>query len=173
MFAIFFWFACAHPPRHPLVIPPDIAPIPGTPPFTAVEIEDVMPAGTVIGMRTVAAGKPTEELRWEVMKTTLVGCTLREVLVVDGATISDTETFTKWAELRDHADFRGQAVVEAEELVMQPPFGQRTAHTFAVTAADGTVTTYAFLDDLPGPPIRILVTKDGETLSTTTQYERH
>lgn len=172
MFLLWLVLACVRPARHPLVVPPDVVVEVGTPPFTAVEIHDAMPVGTMVRMRVEEAGQAPVEKRWVVTKSTDTECTIHET-IWDGATLKEDrgETTTRWSALRDHADFRGRNVVESDETISGLD-GLATARVYTVTDPDGTVSSYAFRVDLPGPPVRLIVTRDGETLLHMTQFER-
>ncbi len=172
MVLLWLVLACAHPARHPLMVPPDPVVEVGAPPFTAVEIHDAMPEGTMVRMRVEEAGKAPVEKRWVVTKSTDAECTIHET-IWDGPTLVEDrgETTARWSALRDHADFRGKNVVESAETISALD-GLATARVYTVADPDGTVSTFAFLTDLAGPPVRMTITRDGETLLLMTQFER-
>ncbi len=154
------------------MVPPDAVVEVGAPPFTAVEIHDAMPEGTMVRMRVEEAGKAPVEKRWVVTKATDADCTIHET-IWDGPTLVEDrgETTSRWSALRDHADFRGKNVVESDETIASMD-GLATAHVYTLTDPDGTVTSFAFLRDLAGPPVRMTVTRGGETILLMTQFER-
>jgi hypothetical protein len=164
--------ACASSPAAPDGDAPALSPKP----FTAEQIRDAMPVGTLIRLRIVNQGAVTVE-EWHVTEANAESCTIAsKILDEDGALLEDQGVGTsRWTELRDHASFQAASTGRSEDRV-EVPAGAFDTWTYVVAApdADGrpTVSTFHFAKSLPGPPVLMTVVVDGAELASMTLVER-
>ena len=79
------------------------------------------------------------------------------------------EASAAWSGLQSHAGFPADATVVSESEV-EVPAGTWTCWIYTVTNGD-MVNEFAFAQNLPGPPIRMVTTKDGERVYAMTLVE--
>jgi hypothetical protein len=159
--------ACAHrgtatpepvapPPVTTLAVEPTAAEAGemATPPYTADQIREAMPVGTMIVYRRVEAGKDPYLDRMTVTAADATTCTIADAVVdADGKVLTDHGTQTAaWEELRKHAEFP-VAGMEKSDSSVDVPAGHFGTWKYVVTAPDGMVSTYHFAPELPGPPV--------------------
>jgi len=159
-------FACADPPPA-TPLPPEIPEmeqekaqpeqIPA--PFTPEQIREAMPKGRILIWQVTNEGKVNQQ-RWFVR-----AADEREVTLViqdysDVAKTMEPESVltAKWSDLRDHAVFPPGSTVRTEETV--DLLGQHDCFVYTVTDDVG-VSNYWFAKDMPGPPIRHTIARDG------------
>jgi L-ascorbate metabolism protein UlaG (beta-lactamase superfamily) len=123
-------------------------------PYTAAQIRDAMPVGTVIVYRRAEAGAQTYLDRWTVTAADASSCTIADEIVDEaGALLSARGTQTsRWEDLRRHAEFPA-ATLETSDDAVEVPAGRFETWKYVVTEPGGTVTTYQFARELPGPPV--------------------
>lgn len=131
-------------------------------PFTAAEIRDANPAGTVLVFRLSPQGQPEMRQRFEFHETD------GEVVRMGGRTIdaagavlqSEPAAPVSWVELRDHATFPADATV-LDEVQVEVPAGAFRCKRYTVTRPDGQVEVFHFADDRPGPPVLMTIAAGG------------
>lgn len=118
------------------------------PPFTADQIRDAMPVGTVLLFTLSGSEGPTHQ-QWEVVKH---APSTGEFRFSDpDSPLDATQQLFAWSELESHAHF--------------PPGTQRTDVTLKVgrhtlpswqytVPSDGDPQIFAFAQSLPGPPVQ-------------------
>jgi hypothetical protein len=168
MIALVLFLACAHKdaPVAPSSVEAAAAAQTMAPtPYTAAQIRDAMPVGTVIVYRRVEAGKDPYLNRMTVLSADTVGCKIADAIVDDqGSVVSEEgETEAGWEDLRKHAEFPVAAVQRSDDAV-DVPAGHFDTWKYVVTEPDGTVTTYQFARTLPGPPVRMEI-RAGDTVA--------
>jgi hypothetical protein len=141
-------------------------------PFTPEQLRDGMPVGETFRYRKEVQGEAAIEERWVVVAADEVGCTL-ETRSTDPATGEPVEGqgTSTWAELVDHAAFPAAATTRVEGTVTVPA-GTFEAITYTVQEPDGTVSVYDFAKAHPGPPIRLVSTREGVVTRSMILLER-
>lgn len=138
---------------------PEILP----PPFSAAEIRDGMPLGTVI--RYELSPGEVAKMQWTVTAADEAGCTIQTVLIdADGQPVGEPTTRDHtWDALESHAHFPPGTT--RERTLVKVPAGSFAGWTYKVTdtTEDGApvIRTYHFADALPGAPVRVLETGEG------------
>jgi hypothetical protein len=163
---------CAHaapPPTTTSEAEPGLAPRP----FTAEQIRAAMPAGTDLRMRVEEQGKPPAVLHWHVTAADAQGMTMSsEVLDNEDHLIARQPPQTaRWDELVHHADFPAAATRQGQSRI-QVPAGMYDTTDYQVRGEGGIVTTYRFAKSLPGPPILMVVEKEGLIIKSMTLLSR-
>lgn len=157
-----------------------LAPLPdGTLPrmFTAEQLRAAMPVGHTLRLRYQPAGAPATEARWRVVAADERGCTIAsQVYDPAGALVRDEGNGTStWAELREHAAFPAADTTVTDGTV-EVPAGRFASRVYRVTTRDAagvvTVKTLHFAVDLPGPPVLMIVERDGREVMRMTMLER-
>jgi len=157
MIALLLFLACAHKdaavapsPTEAAFAAQAMAPTP----YTAAQIRDAMPVGTVIVYRRVEAGKDPYLNRMTVIATDEASGTIADAVVdAQGTVLSEEPPATMQCEdLRKHAEFPVAALQTTDDAV-DVPAGHFDTWKYVVTDPDGTVTTYQFARTLPGPPV--------------------
>ena len=142
-------------------------------PFTAAEIADAMPAGTVIDMEQAT---PTARggLRWTVVEADDDGCVIEYAALNDnGHAIALTQRKRHgWNELREHASYpAATSTVENDRRLT--PLGLLDGRLYTMNDPQkGTVTRVFFSPMYPGPPVWMEVTRGGSMVSTMQQTAR-
>ena len=159
MIALLLFLACAHKdaPASPSAVEAAAAAQSMAPtPYTAAQIRDALPVGTVVVYRRVEAGSDPYLNRMTMVSADAVACRIADAIVDEqGNVISEEgETEASWEELRKHGEFPVAAVQRSEDSV-DVPAGHFDTWKYVVTEPDGTVTTYQFARTLPGPPVRM------------------
>lgn len=162
----------------PAKAPPEAAPVATTPaepaptghvapPFTAADLAAGLPVGTELKLRVVAAGEPTVVQHWIWTESDAEGCTIRGLLLAeDGQTVlTDSAGRSSWAELETHAHFPA-ALTTMSESSIEVEAGTFDTWRFDVQAAGpgDPVKVYHFARTLPGPPVLMEHTLDGEVV---------
>jgi hypothetical protein len=152
---------------------------PGTPashvprPFTAEQIRGEWVEGLTLVLQRVTPGAETRE-RWIVVSADAEGAEIEftPLDAQDRVTGPSRRRRSTWVELRDHATFPA-ATTTREEVTRATPPGTFEGWLFIVSdAAQGTVTEYFFARDLPGAPLELKTTRNGETLVEMKQISR-
>lgn len=142
-------------------------------PYSADEIRDEWVEGfTVEMLRTVPDGEVRE--RWAVVAADDDGVDIRfNALDADGQPAGEgVVRHSSWEELRDHASFPADRA-ERERSTRETPLGVLDGWLYTVHDPDaGTVTRFFFADSLPGAPVWMEVTRDGEPELTLEQVKR-
>ncbi len=146
-------------------------------PFTADQIRDAMPKGQVLRFRMEGAGAAATVEEWTVVAADAEGMTLAsKVFAEDGALLRDEgEARSTWIELRDHATFPAAATTRTEGE-LDTPLGRLATWTYEVSKPgdDGVpvVSTFVFAKTLPGPPVLLTVTRQGQVVRRMTLLAR-
>jgi hypothetical protein len=161
MIALLLFLACAHKDAAVAASPVEAAAAAqamAPTPYTAAQLRDALPVGTVVVYRRVEAGNDPYLNRMTMVSADAVGCKIANAIVDEqGNVVADEgETEADWEELRKHAEFPVAAVQTSEDAV-DVPAGHFDTWKYIVTEPDGTVTTYQFARTLPGPPVRMEV----------------
>ncbi len=134
-------------------------------PFSAEEIRDASPSGHYSVFRVEGKGIEPFRLVSEFTEVddenaAFLGWreTMEKQLNGDMMTAS-----AKWTELQAHASFPENQTEITEESVTVPA-GSWTCWIYSIKSGDGTVKEMAFAQDLPGPPIRMLIFKGEEVV---------
>jgi hypothetical protein len=131
-------------------------------PFSAAQIRTACPAGRVIIFRIEQAGKePFLQI------STFAAATETDVRITAhmetpaGTPLGEPrEMRSPWRDLQAHASFPAAVTTVSEETVSVPA-GTFRCWIFTVQTAPDTVQCLAFAQDLPGPPIRMTITRAG------------
>lgn len=142
-------------------------------PFTAEEIRDEWIEGFTLEVRM---SSPEGELlqRWTVVAADAEGVDIEyATLDAAGAVVGEPQVRrAAWTELRDHASFEAASATR-EEARRATSLGELDGWLYTVRdEAAGTVTEFFFARSLPGAPVEMAVTRDGEVLSTMSQVAR-
>jgi hypothetical protein len=157
----------APPPSAPAQV--DVAPYP----YTVAEIRAGCPAGRVLEYRVEIAGAPPTVERWTFTPTVNDSVDIMTTTFdADGKQTGEPTTENdKWTALHEHARFpRDATTISSESITL--PIGTLDVQRYDVKqkGADGaeTVKTVWFARSLPGPPVKIEVTKAGKPAMTMT-----
>lgn len=138
------------------------------PPFTATQIREATLAGRTFVFSVVADGAPPalQQLRFTVVDAR--GCVTQSVtLDAKGTSMDDVASHgATWDELVQHGTYPAAATT-VEEVEVTVPAGTFAARKYTVRGDDGGVTTAWFAVELPGPPIRHVVTREGAVVSSS------
>lgn len=131
-------------------------------PFTADQIRDATAPGRTYTFRVELDGAPAVRRIIRFTAVTPEGATVvTESADAEGrAPQADAPVEMTWEELRQHAEFPRFAVRITEERV-EVPAGAYDCIVYTVTAAEEKVT-FAFAKAMPGPPVKMLIEKDGK-----------
>jgi hypothetical protein len=139
-------------------------------PFTVLQIRAGCAPGRTIDYRVEKVGEPPRTERWtfgEVDPDTAKITTT--TFDTDGKQIGPPVVETaKWTELHEHAHFPfASTTIDAEPITL--PAGTFETMRYVVTAGGDRdqpdeVKTYWFARTLPGPPVRLEVSKGGKTV---------
>lgn len=126
-------------------------------PYTAEQIRDNHPEGTVVTLRVENATDPPAVMEW-----TFTGATATEVTIAsklfaaDGTLLKDEGSETsRWTELREHAAFPAESTRRTEETVTVPA-GRYDCWRYHVED-EGVTTDFWFAETEPGPPVQMEV----------------
>jgi hypothetical protein len=160
------WWVVLADPRAGVKSPGDVAPIP----FTAREIRDATPAGRTYVFAVRREGGPMMQRIIEFTKVDEKGASLRmSMKAADGSEPGPPrESEATWAEFVGHATYPGaRTVIEPTEV--EVPLGRFRGRRYRVlnrTDEGGLELTDAvFADELPGAPVRHVVSVDGKEIS--------
>lgn len=137
-------------------------------PFSAAELKAGIPVGTEIKLRLTAAGEATLVQHWIFTAADDSGCTIHGIMLAeDGVTVltDDGAGATTWAELETHAHFPAALTTRTDSTV-EVEAGKFDTWRFEVRpAAPGEPSKVLhFARDLPGPPVLMEETVDGEVV---------
>lgn len=153
--------ACATVPTAP---PTGHAP----PPFTAEEIRDATPEGTVWTYEMRQLRQPPVKRVTRVVKSDEQGATFEVTSYnVGGEVLGETETSTStWAELVGHATFPAENTVIYEGVEVQTRAGFYDAWRYEVREPGKTaqVKKFYFAKTRPGPPVLYEQLDDGKVM---------
>ena len=143
-------------------------------PFTAEQIHDEWVEGFALTMKAVTpAGESAEH--WTVVAADDLGVEIERIAVDRyGEPLGEPSTeHSGWIELRDHATFPA-ATSRVEAVTRETELGALEGWLYTVDDPQaGTVTEYFFAADLPGAPVQMSVSRDGEVEMEMRQVERH
>lgn len=139
-------------------------------PFTAEEIRDEWVEGFTLKISQRTAG--AEQLqRWRVVAADAEGVDIEYATLDPMGNVVDQPAVNRatWIELRDHASFKADRATREDTTS-----GELEGWLYRVRDDDaGTVTEYFFARPLPGAPVWMRVTKDGQPVMEMRQLERH
>lgn len=163
MIALLFALSCASKTA-PVAAPPAEAPADAMAPtpYTADEIRESMPVGSVLVYRRVESGKDPYLNRMTVLSADPSGCKIADAIVDEqGNVVSEQgESVAGWEDLRKHAEFLATSVERTDDAV-DVPAGHFKTWKYVVSEGGGTVTTYQFARTLPGPPVWMETRNEG------------
>ena len=163
MIALLVALACA-PKTAPVATPPAeaAAEAMAPTPYTADQIRESMPVGSVLVYRRVESGKDPYINRMTVVSADSAGCRIADAIVDESGTVvsEQGESVAAWEELRKHAEFPATSVVRSDDAV-DVPAGHFDTWKYVVSEGSGTVTTYQFARTLPGPPVWMEIRNEG------------
>lgn len=143
-------------------------------PFTAAQIRDEWVVGFNLAMlRSTQAKEETQ--RWTVVAADGDSLDIEYVtLDADGHAVGDsTVRRSTWVELRDHATFPA-ASGRREDVTRDTPLGTLDCWLYTVRDDErNTVTEFYFAKDLPGAPVYMRTSSEGEVVMELTQIERN
>lgn len=148
----------------PYILEPDTLPTP----FTALEIRDASPEGTVIVVRTTRPGGPPTYRRRTFLITDAAGTRLEVVAVdeagdpIEGPRVQNPS----WVDLQSHAVMSADSTVRERETITTA-LGEHECWRYTRRARAGATQIYWFALNLPGMPIAF-ETRTGEQV-----IERH
>lgn len=131
-------------------------------PYTAAQIRDASKAGRTILFVMESPPKPSLRRRMRFLAVDDERATIaNETLDDTGKPLGAAETATStWEELRKHASFP-KASTTIVDAVAEVPAGSFPCKRY--TVLEGTKkTTACFANDLPGPPVELIVEDDGK-----------
>lgn len=143
-------------------------------PYTAAQIRDAYRPGFASTYRHTQGGEARLE-RTTVVSATELGVSLRmETVDAAGEGQSDARTGeATWAELRDHAAFPAHATSQHPDETVTVPYGTVEVRRYVVEQSDGSTRTFWFAPSLPGPPVRMTITRGGEQTFEMALVDRH
>lgn len=126
-------------------------------PFTAEQIRDNHPDGTVVTLRVEGATDPPVVMVWTFTGGTATEATIAtKIFGADGGLLQDAGAETsRWTELREHAAFPAAATQRTEEVVTVPA-GRFDCWRYHVVEG-GETSDYWFAKAEPGPPVQMEV----------------
>lgn len=126
-------------------------------PFTAEQIRDNHPDGTVVTLRVENASDPPVVMVWTFAGGTPTEATIAtKIFGTDGGLLQDAGTETsRWTELREHAAFPAASTKRTEEVVTVPA-GRFECWRYHVVEG-GETSDYWFAKTEPGPPVQMEV----------------
>ena len=136
-------------------------------PFTAEQIRNAWPQGSVSRYRTEEKGKPTVIAETRVAEATSEHAVFETTtLSLEGEPLGTPQRSTStWSELMAHATFPA-ARTTIEDVIVDTPAGSFDAWRYTVLPKDGggDMSRYYFAKQRPGAPVRYEQTKAGETV---------
>jgi hypothetical protein len=134
-------------------------------PCTLDELRAGCPAGRVIEHRIVEAGKAPRVERVVFVAVDEAGAELEATTFDERGNVVEgpSRAKAKWPELHDHASFPADRTTISEEAVTVPA-GTFECKLYVVRKDDGIEQRLHFAQNLPGPPVRMVLVKGGETL---------
>lgn len=128
-------------------------------PFTAEQLRDAMPTGTHIVLR-VTDSEGTSQLDWTVEENTPEGMVWRSLVDLPGDADPPPERKkAAWVELQKHAEFPASDA-RRRRTRFSTPWGVMTGWRYDVrekTEAGVVRSRFWFADEMPGPPVRMMV----------------
>ena len=156
--------ACGPPPSSATDATAEAAPYP----FTVLQIRAGCAPGRTIEYRVEKEGEPPRRERWSFAEadpeTARITTTTFDT---EGKQVGPPVVETaRWTELHEHAHFPFAATtINAEPITL--PAGTFETMRYVVTKGD-LVKTYWFARSLPGPPVRLEVSKGGKPVMLMT-----
>jgi hypothetical protein len=143
-------------------------------PFTAAQIRDEWVLGFNLTMLRKTGG--TEALqRWTVIAADRDAVEIEYVtLDAGGVPVGDTTARrSTWVELRDHATFPAASGTR-EDVTRNTSLGTLEGWLYTVRDEErNTVTEFFFAKELPGAPVQMRTTSDGEVVGELIQIDRN
>lgn len=145
-------------------------------PFTARELHDALPSGARMVLSITEPGKPAVERRFTFLDPTDATTTLVTEVWSEGAQLGAPERETvAWADLVEHAAFPA-AWTTRKEAAVDTPLGHFDAWEYTVLKVGddgvGVRSHYWFARTLPGPPVLLVVEREGVEMMRMTMVER-
>ena len=136
----------------------------GPTPYTAEQIRDAHPSGTVLRFRmsTPAAGEMLQTMRF--VGSDADGTTVRQRQEQDGKQLgAETEQRVGWEDLRKHALFDAEMTTrEAATVTVAAGTFDCWLYTVRQVAQPGVVQYLYFAHEKPGPPVLMVAKADGK-----------
>ena len=143
-------------------------------PFTAAQIRDEWVVGFNLTLLRETRG--TEEVqRWTVVAADLDSLDIEYVtLDADGDPVGEPAVRrSTWVALRDHATFPAASGTR-EDVARDTPLGTLDGWLYTVRDDErNTVTEFFFAKELPGAPVHMRSSSEGEVVVELTQIERN
>jgi len=160
----FFAFAACETPAPARQVEPWPTTGKGPTPYTADQIRDAHPSGTVLRFRvtTPAMGVVTQSMLFS--ESDAEGTTVRQRNEKDGKLVGEEAVQRAgWQELRDHALFDAEMTTR-ETASVTVPAGTYDCwlYTMRQVALPGVVQRLYFAHKKPGPPVLLVTETDGE-----------
>lgn len=152
---------------------PTVTPIPMLQaPFTPDQIREEWVAGLHLRLRRMTPDGQGEE-RWRVVEADADGCSIEFATFDDGGELtSKVVRRSSWRQLRDHSVWP-RAIAKRERGSHESRFGALEGWWYEVfNDASETTTRLFFADDMPGAPVWLQQTRDGEPVMELEQIER-
>jgi hypothetical protein len=142
------------------------------PPYPADQIRDATQVGRRYVFRFEAAGQPTQVHTIEFVEVSERGCTMRRTVAdAQGRSQGEPiESHATWLELEGHAHYPA-ADTTVEEAELEVPAGVFSCLLYVVEETQGGIESesrYYFARDLPGPPVKVVVSSADEVVFTMT-----
>jgi hypothetical protein len=142
-------------------------------PFTAEQIRDEWIEGLTLVLERTTAEGPSRQ-RWTVVRADADGAEI-EYAILDAAGNPTGEKKVErsaWVELRDHASFPvGHS--RREPATRETPLGTLDGWVYTVEdPQDGTLNELFFATSLPGAPVLMSMSRNGEVLARMAMVER-
>lgn len=127
-------------------------------PFTAEQIRDAFRPGLDLRFYSGAPDGTRVLSRMLVLEADESGVTIEQATLDDAGAVVGEPTVSRsgWAELRDHARFPPGTATRAE-VTRMTPLGEYAGWQYTVRKDDATIVQYFFANELPGPPVMMIV----------------
>jgi hypothetical protein len=153
---------------------PGCGPKMAPPPYTAEQIREANPPGTVYRWKLEAVGQPT---MIRVMEFTSGGTTekaeVRNRLLDEAGRDAQPASVDRapWDDLRRHGEFPISAL-KVEPGTIEVPAGKFDVMVYTVSAPNGDITRLYFAKNFAGPPVLFYTDRRGARVMTSTLIER-
>jgi hypothetical protein len=141
-------------------------------PFTAEQIREAWVVGLNLRLRRMTPDGEGEE-RWRVLEADADGCSIEFATIDDsGELTSKVVRRSSWTQLRDHAVWP-KAIAERERGSHETAHGALEGWWYEVyNDQSGTTTRLFFADEMPGAPVWMRQSRDGEKVMELEQLGR-
>jgi hypothetical protein len=139
----------------------------GPTPYTAAQIRDANPSGTVLRFRMTSPTTGEVVQTMSFVDSDADGTTVRQRNEQDGALMgAETEQRAGWEELREHARFDAEMTTREAVRGVSVPAGTYDCWLYTVrqVAMPGVVQRLYFAHKKPGPPVLIVSEADGKEM---------